>query len=70
MLNNKHEVHDVFVEVFNIVKNSKSIKLPDLQTILFKKYFLRKNNSHFLNEKIVIQAYNRAISKIVNFNDS
>ena len=54
----------VFAEVFNIVKNSSSIKLPDLQTILFKKYFLKKNNSDFLNEKIVIEAYNKAILKL------
>ena len=70
MLNDKQKVHDVFVEVHNIVKNNRSIKLPDLQTILFKKYFLRNNNNNFLNEKIVIQAYNKAISNIVNFNDS
>ena len=59
----------VFAEVFNIVKNSRSIKLPDLQTILFKKYFLKKNNSDFLNEKIVIEAYKKAVSKMGHVND-
>ena len=58
----------VFNEVLDIMKNSYPIKLPEVQTILFKKYFLKDNSSDFLNEKIVIEAYNKAVSKMVNFN--
>ena len=60
----------VFAEVFNIVKNSHSIKLPEVQTILFKKYFLKEYSSDFLNEKIVIEAYKKALSKMGHVNDS
>ena len=60
---------DVFNEVFNIVKNSDSINLPEVQTILFKKYFLKEYSSDFLNEKIVIEAYKKAVSKMGHVND-
>jgi len=64
----QRKCEDVFNEVFNIVKNSDSIKLPEVQTILFKKYFLKEYSSDFLNEKIVIEAYKKALSKMVNIN--
>ena len=59
----------VFNEVLDIMKNSYPIKLPEVQTILFKKYFLKEYASDFLNEKIVIEAYKKAVSKMVNVND-
>ena len=58
----------VFNEVLDIVINSYPIKLPEVQTILFKKYFLKEYASDFLNEKIVIEAYKKALSKMVNVN--
>ena len=58
----------VFNEVLDIMKNSYPIKLPEVQTILFKKYFLKEYSSDFLNEKIVIEAYKKALSKMVNIN--
>ena len=64
----QRKCEDVFNEVFNIVKNSDSIKLPEVQTILFKKYFLKEYSSDFLNEKIVIEAYKKAVSKMINVN--
>ena len=60
---------DVFNEVLDIVINSYPIKLPEVQTILFKKYFLKEYSSDFLSEKIVIEAYKKAVSKIGHVND-
>ena len=49
----KQAIIDVEEEVMNIVQGSiekKPISLPDLQTLLFKKYWHKDDNGYFLDE--------------------
>jgi len=65
----KQAIIDVQEEVADIVKGSlikTPISLPDVQTILFKKYWHKNNNEYFLNEDIVIEAYKKAIEQLEN----
>ena len=65
----KQAIVDVEEEVMNIVQGSiekKPISLPDLQTLLFKKYWHKDNNGYFLDETVVIKAYNKAIYELEN----
>lgn len=65
----KQAIIDVQEEVADIVKGSlikTPIALPDVQTILFKKYWHKNNNEYFLNEDIVIEAYKKAIEQLEN----
>ena len=60
----KQAIIDVQEEVADIVKGSlikTPISLPDVQTILFKKYWHKNNNGFFLDEKVVSNAYNKAV---------
>jgi hypothetical protein len=63
----KQAIIDVQEEVADIVKGSlikTPIALPDVQTILFKKYWHKNNNEYFLNEDVVIEAYKKAIEDL------
>jgi hypothetical protein len=63
----KQAIIDVQEEVADIVKGSlikTPISLPDVQTILFKKYWHKNNNEYFLNEDVVIEAYKKAIEDL------
>ena len=63
----KQSVQEVEEEVSSIVKlslNKLPISLPDLQTLLFKKYWHKDNNGFFLNEDVVIKAYNKALEEL------
>ena len=57
----KQAIIDVEEEVMNIVQGSTTPSLPDVQTILFKKYFHKPNTGYFLDEKVVKNAYNKAV---------
>ena len=63
----KQAIVDVHEEVADIVQGSlikTPISLPDVQTILFKKYWHKDDNGYFLNENVVIEAYNKAIKQL------
>ena len=58
---------DVHEEVADIVQGSlikTPISLPEVQTILFKKYFMKDDIGYFLNEDVVIEAYNKALQQL------
>lgn len=57
----KQAILDVEEEVMSIVKRIPTPSLPNVQTVLFKKYFMKDDNGYFLNEDVVIRAYNKAI---------
>ena len=57
----KQAIQEVEEQVMDIVQGSKDITLPDVQTILFKKYWYKNDNGYFLNEDVVKNAYNKAI---------
>jgi len=64
----KQAVVDVEEEVMDIVmsrtsfgKVDETITLPEVQTILFKKYWHKNNNGYFLDEEVVKNAYNKAV---------
>ena len=57
----KQAIVDVEEEVMNIVQGITTPSLPDVQTILFKKYFMKDDTGYFLNENVVIKAYNKAV---------
>ena len=63
----KQAIVDVHEEVAEIVQGSlikTPISLPDVQTLLFKKYWHKDDNGYFLNENVVIEAYKKAIAKL------
>ena len=65
----KQAIIDVQEEVADIVKGSlikTPISLPDVQSILFKKYWHKNNNEYFLSEDVVIEAYKKAIEDLEN----
>jgi len=57
----KQAIQEVEEQVMDIVQGSKDITLPDVQTILFKRYWHKNDNGYFLNEDVVKNAYNKAI---------
>ena len=67
----KQAIIDVEEEVMDIVmsrthyntniERMETITLPEVQTILFKKYFHKADTGYFLNEDVVIKAYNKAV---------
>ena len=63
----KQAIIDVHEEVADIVQASvikTPISLPDVQTVLFKKYWHKDDNGYFLDEKVVIDAYKKAIEQL------
>jgi hypothetical protein len=57
----KQAVIDVEEEVMSIVYGDTTPTLPEVQTILFKKYWHKNNNGYFLDEDVVKNAYNKAV---------
>ena len=57
----KQAIQEVEEQVMDIVQGSKDITLPDVQTILFKRYWHKNDNGYFLNEDVVKSAYNKAV---------
>jgi len=63
----KQSIQEVEEEVGDIVlasTNKVTISLPDLQTLLFKKYWHKNDRDLFLNESVVINAYHKAIEQL------
>ena len=57
----KQAIQEVEQEVIEIVESHGDISLPDVQTILFKKYFHKGDTGYFLDEDVVKNAYNKAV---------
>ena len=67
----KQAIQEVQQEVMEIVmsrthyntniERMETITLPEVQTILFKKYWHKDNNGYFLDEDVVKNAYNKAV---------
>lgn len=67
----KQAIIDVEEEVMEIVmsrthyntniERMETITLPEVQTILFKKYFYKGDTGYFLDETVVKNAYNKAV---------
>ena len=67
----KQAIVDVHEEVAEIVmsrtsleRGHETVSLPEVQTILFKKYWHKDDSGYFLNESVVIEAYNKAIKQL------
>ena len=63
----KQSIQEVEEEVGDIVlasTNKVPISLPDLQTLLFKKYWHKNDRDLCLNESVVINAYHKAIEQL------
>ena len=57
----KQAIIDVEEEVMSIVQGTTTPSLPEVQTILFKKYFHKADTGYFLDENVVMRAYNKAV---------
>ena len=57
----KQAIQEVQEIVYWYVQGNRDISLPDVQTILFKKYWHKKDSGYFLDEEIVKNAYNKAV---------
>jgi len=57
----KQAIVEVEEEVMSIVYGDTTPTLPEVQTILFKKYWHKNNNGYFLDEDVVKNAYNKAV---------
>ncbi len=69
----KQAIVDVHEEVAEIVmsrtsleRGHETVSLPEVQTILFKKYWHKDDSEYFLNEDVVIEAYKKAIEDLEN----
>ena len=57
----KQAIQEVEEQVMDIVQGHGDISLPDVQTLLFKRYWHKNDNGYFLNEDVVKSAYNKAV---------
>ena len=57
----KQAIQEVQEIVYWYVQGNRDITLPEVQTLLFKKYWHKNDNGYFLNEDVVKNAYNKAI---------
>ena len=57
----EEEVMDIVMSRTSLERGHETISLPEVQTILFKKYFMKDDTGYFLNEDVVIKAYNKAV---------
>ena len=60
------EVADIVMSRTSLERGHETVSLPEVQTILFKKYWHKNNNAYFLNEDVVIEAYNKALEQLEN----
>ena len=58
------EVADIVMSRTSLERGYETITLPEVQTILFKKYFMKDDIGYFLNEDVVIEAYNKALQQL------
>ncbi len=57
----KQAIQEVQEIVYWYVQGNRDITLPEVQTLLFKKYWHKNDNGYFLNEDVVKNAYNKAV---------
>ena len=57
----EEEVMDIVMSRTSLERGHETVSLPEVQTILFKKYWHKNNNGFFLDEKVVSNAYNKAV---------
>ena len=57
----KQAIQEVQEIVYWYVQGNRDITLPEVQTLLFKKYWHKNDNGYFLDEEIVKNAYNKAV---------
>ena len=57
----KQAIQEVQEIVYWYVQGNRDITLPEVQTLLFIKYWHKNDNGYFLNEDVVKNAYNKAI---------
>ena len=57
----EEEVLDIVMSRTSLERGHETISLPEVQTILFKKYFHKADTGYFLDEKVVSKAYNKAV---------
>ena len=57
----KQAIQEVQEIVYWYVQGYRDITLPEVQTLLFKKYWHKNDNGYFLNEDVVKNAYNKAV---------
>ena len=57
----KQAIQEVQEIVYWYVQGNRDITLPEVQTLLFKKYWHKKDSGYFLDEEIVKNAYNKAV---------
>ena len=58
------EVADIVMSRTSLERGHETVSLPEVQTILFKKYWHKDDSGYFLNESIVIDAYKKAIEQL------
>tara|TARA_R110002110_G_scaffold69517_1_gene187324 strand:+ start:513 stop:737 length:225 start_codon:yes stop_codon:yes gene_type:complete len=58
------EVSDIVMSRTSLERGHETVSLPEVQTILFKKYWHKDDSGYFLNESVVIEAYNKAIQQL------
>ena len=58
------EVADIVMSRTSLERGHETVSLPEVQTILFKKYWHKDDSGYFLNESVVIEAYKKAIEEL------
>ena len=58
------EVADIVMSRTSLERGHETVSLPEVQTILFKKYWHKDDSGYFLNESVVIEAYKKAIEQL------
>ena len=58
------EVSDIVMSRTSLERGHETVSLPEVQTILFKKYWHKDDSGYFLNESVVIEAYKKAIEDL------
>ena len=60
----QEEVMDIVMSRTSLERGHETVSLPEVQTILFKKYWHKDDSGYFLNESVVIDAYKKAIEQL------
>ncbi len=60
----QEEVADIVMSRTSLERGHETVSLPEVQTILFKKYWHKDDSGYFLNESVVIDAYKKAIEQL------
>ena len=57
----EQEVMEIVMSRTSLERGHETITFPEVQTILFKRYWHKNNNGYFLDEDVVKNAYNKAV---------